>query len=74
MLGNYSPKNLKEILNFEEIGPMVRNKVIYSNEDFIVMAVIGPNRRHDFHLNPKPVINLMIFIFHIHMPGVLLPD
>lgn len=44
-----------EALNKETTGKRVRNKVIFSNEDFIVMIVIGPNNRSDFHVNSKQV-------------------
>lgn len=46
-----------DTLNRSTIGHRVRNKVIFSNDDFIVMAVIGPNNRTDFHLNSKQVIH-----------------
>lgn len=43
-------------LGTDIIGDRVRNRVIFSNDDFIVMAVIGPNKRSDFHVNSKQVI------------------
>ena len=42
-------------LNIDSLGSRVRNKVVFSNDDFIIMAVIGPNKRSDFHVNSKQV-------------------
>lgn len=58
MFGFELPFNLIqecELLNKNTIGKRVRNKVIFSNEDFIVMVVIGPNNRSDYHVNSKQV-------------------
>lgn len=44
-----------DYLNLDIIGNRVRNKVIFSNDDFIIMAVIGPNKRSDYHVNSKQV-------------------
>ena len=40
-----------------DLGKKVRNKTIFSNEDFVVMLVIGPNNRSDYHVNSKQVRN-----------------
>ena len=58
MLDSKLPFNLAalcELLSNNIIGKMVRNKVIFSNEDFIIMVVIGPNNRSDYHVNSKQV-------------------
>ena len=55
------PLNLLKIYeNFDigELGDRVRNMVLFENEDFIIMLVIGPNRRSDYHLNSKDVFIL----------------
>ena len=55
------PLNLIEIaegFDSKEIGKRVRNTVLFSNEDFLVMLVIGPNQRSDYHLNSKDVFIL----------------
>ena len=52
------PLNLIEIaegFDSKEIGKRVRNTVLFSNEDFLLMLVIGPNQRSDYHLNSKQV-------------------
>lgn len=38
-----------------ELKSSVRNKVLCCSDDFVVMVVVGPNRRNDFHINQKPV-------------------
>lgn len=48
-------------LSNDSLGSKVRNKVIFSNDDFIIMAVIGPNKRSDFHINSKQVMLKTIF-------------
>lgn len=42
-------------LNSDVLGTRVRNRVIFSNDDFMVMVVIGPNKRSDYHVNSKQV-------------------
>lgn len=44
-----------ESLNLETIGRKVKNRVIFSNEDFLIMAILGPNNRSDYHINSKQV-------------------
>jgi len=38
--------------NRELLRPPVGNKLIFEDSEFIVMAVGGPNRRKDFHVDP----------------------
>jgi 3-hydroxyanthranilate 3,4-dioxygenase len=47
------PINLKDWidLNRSNLHPPVCNKVIWSNETFVVMIVGGPNIRRDYHIN-----------------------
>lgn len=47
------PFNLMQWINAHqhELQPPVCNKIIYSNHEFIVMVVGGPNQRKDFHVN-----------------------
>ncbi len=40
--------------NKDSLRPPVRNKEIYPNNDFIIMAVGGPNARIDYHYNETP--------------------
>lgn len=37
--------------NREKLIPPVCNQVVYRADNFIIMVVGGPNRRHDFHVN-----------------------
>ncbi len=50
------PFNIQEwIANHRsELVPPIGNKVVYQDDDFIVMAVGGPNQRDDFHIDPAP--------------------
>ena len=40
--------------NRDQLRPPVRNKEIFPNNDFIIMAVGGPNSRVDYHYNETP--------------------
>lgn len=48
-----SPVNLKAWLeeNRHLLKPPVGNKVIWQDDSFIIMAVGGPNKRKDYHVN-----------------------
>jgi 3-hydroxyanthranilate 3,4-dioxygenase len=47
------PFNLKKWIdeNRHLRKPPVNNKVVYTDSDFIVMVVGGPNSRKDYHYN-----------------------
>ena len=47
------PFNLREWIseNRHLLKPPVGNKVVYENTEFIVMVVVGPNARKDYHYN-----------------------
>lgn len=47
----------KSILS--SLGEKCKNKILFCNDDFIVMVVVGPNQRTDFHINNKQVIKLI---------------
>lgn len=51
----FNLKALSDSLNSNSLGKRVKNKVIFSNENFLVMAVFGPNHRSDFHINATQV-------------------
>lgn len=38
--------------NRDQFVPPVNNKCVHRGDDFFVMAVGGPNRRNDYHVNP----------------------
>jgi len=46
--------------NRDQLKPPVCNKVVWDNEDFIVMVVGGPNNRKDYHYNETPEFFYMI--------------
>lgn len=46
--------------NRDQLKPPVCNKVVWENEDFIVMVVGGPNNRKDYHYNETPEFFYMI--------------
>ncbi|HXV77610.1 MAG TPA: 3-hydroxyanthranilate 3,4-dioxygenase [Candidatus Polarisedimenticolaceae bacterium] len=51
-----SPYNLKQWIeeNRHLLKPPVGNKIIWQDGEFLVMAVGGPNRRKDFHVEDGP--------------------
>lgn len=56
------PFNISSIcdsLNIDVIGNRVRNRVIFANDDFMVMVVVGPNKRSDYHVNSKQVSSIL---------------
>lgn len=48
------PVNLNKWIaeNKSQLVPPVNNQCIHKGDDFFVMAVGGPNRRSDYHINP----------------------
>ena len=53
MFGKYEPLNFQKWIDEHRhlLKPPVGNKVIWSDREFIVMVVGGPNERTDFHVN-----------------------
>jgi hypothetical protein len=65
------PLNILHV-NRNHLGTKVKNMVIFSNDDFVIMAVFGPNNRLDYHINEKEV-NLYVNSVLTHI-GMFLPD
>ena len=53
-----TPTNLLDWISThpDAFTPPVANRVLFQDDDFIVMLVRGPNRRNDFHLEPHPEV------------------
>jgi 3-hydroxyanthranilate 3,4-dioxygenase len=52
--------------NASQLKPPISNKIIVQDDDFIVMAVGGPNQRTDFHVDPYAEL------FYQHVGGMTL--
>ncbi len=53
-MGNLASFNLMQWVddNRHLLKPPVLNKQVFSDSDFIIMIVAGPNRRTDYHVDP----------------------
>lgn len=54
-------------LDLNSLGKRVKNKVIFSCDDFIVMLVFGPNHRSDYHINATQVYYYIDYIIYFHL-------
>lgn len=53
------PRWLSE--NSHKLQPPVNNFCLYSGQDYVVMAVGGPNERNDYHVNETEVRDILHF-------------
>ena len=51
-------------LDMNSLGKRVKNKVIFSCDNFIVMLVFGPNQRSDYHINATQVYFYNVYFIY----------